>query len=91
MKDVLNSDAVDTLAQELDGAHRNASAIAQISSRYEFGIDEAYRIQRAVVQHRVNRGEKIVGVKMGFTSKPKMVQMGVSDQIWVAQQYLKEL
>jgi hypothetical protein len=28
---------------------------------------------------------------MGFTSKPKMVQMGVSDQIWVAQQYLKEL
>lgn len=81
MKDVLNSDAVDTLAQELDGAYRNASAIAQISSRYEFGIDEAYRIQRAVVQQRVNRGEKIVGVKMGFTSKPKMVQMGVSDQI----------
>ena len=28
------------------------------------------------------RGEKQVGIKMGFTSRDKMVQMGVHDMIW---------
>jgi 2-oxo-3-hexenedioate decarboxylase len=31
---------------------------------------------------RYSRGEKQVGIKMGFTSRAKMVQMGVHDMIW---------
>jgi 2-oxo-3-hexenedioate decarboxylase len=31
---------------------------------------------------RIERGEKQIGAKMGFTSRAKMQQMGVSDLIW---------
>ncbi len=64
------------IAKKLDEAAMNATAIAQ------FNTDEdAYAIQRENIAHRLARGEKLVGVKMGFTSKAKMIQMGVDDVI----------
>jgi 2-oxo-3-hexenedioate decarboxylase len=39
-------------------------------------------VQRLGIDRRVARGERVVGVKMGFTSKAKMAQMGVDDVIW---------
>ena len=33
-------------------------------------------------RRRYSRGENQVGIKMGFTSREKMVQMGVHDMIW---------
>jgi 2-oxo-3-hexenedioate decarboxylase len=42
----------------------------------------AYEVQAASVARRLGRGEAPVGVKMGFTSRAKMVQMGLSDLIW---------
>ncbi|MCY1254252.1 4-oxalocrotonate decarboxylase [compost metagenome] len=45
-------------------------------------LPEAYEVQRASIRCRLDRGEKRVGVKMGFTSRAKMLQMGLSDVIW---------
>ena len=45
-------------------------------------LEDAYKIQTMVIQRRIARGEKLVGLKMGFTSRAKMVQMGVHDLIW---------
>lgn len=47
-----------------------------------FDVDRAYAIQRELVDRRLARGETIVGIKLGLTSKAKMDQMGVTEVIW---------
>jgi 2-oxo-3-hexenedioate decarboxylase len=71
---------IQSLAQRLDGAARTVTAIPQLAEAVT--LDEAYAIQRENIACRLARGETRVGVKMGFTSRAKMVQMGVHDMIW---------
>ena len=71
------------LAEALDTAAARAAAIAQLSQAHpSLGDAEAYRIARASIARREARGERIIGIKMGFTSRAKMAQMGVDDLIW---------
>lgn len=71
------------IAARLDAAAREARAIAQITGQEgELSLADAYAIQRAAIDHRLARGAMLVGVKMGFTSEAKMMQMGLKDQIW---------
>jgi 2-oxo-3-hexenedioate decarboxylase len=65
----------------LDDAAHNATAVAQLTMTTPFDLVEAYSVQRAWTRHRVKQGDTVVGVKLGFTSKAKAVQMGVSDVI----------
>jgi len=69
-----------TLAERLDSAALNATATPQLED--PISLDEAYSVQRASIERRIARGETRIGIKMGFTSRAKMVQMGVSDLIW---------
>ncbi|PZU51244.1 MAG: 4-oxalocrotonate decarboxylase [Sphingomonas sp.] len=64
----------------LDQAARTATAVPQFEPG-AFDIDQAYAIQQASIAARFQRGERLVGMKMGFTSRAKMVQMGVHDMI----------
>lgn len=73
---------IQELAQIVDDAAKNAQAIEQLSSKHSFNEEEAYTIQAASIERRYARGEKFVGLKMGFTSYAKMEQMGVHDMIW---------
>lgn len=73
---------LDTLAKNVDDAARNAKAIAQLSATNALSLEDAYTIQKKMIGLRISRGERRVGMKMGFTSRAKMVQMGVSDMIW---------
>ena len=70
------------LAKIVDDAALNAKPISQLSLNNQFSEKEAYEIQANSIARRYNRGEKLVGVKLGFTSKAKMEQMGVHDMIW---------
>lgn len=70
------------LAERLDEAARSAQGIAQIDPDGKLSLADAYAIQSASIQRRLARGEQRVGVKMGFTSRSKMVQMGIADVIW---------
>jgi len=70
------------LAQTIDAAALNAEPIKQLSFKNKFTEKEAYQIQALSLKHRYERGEKLIGLKMGFTSKAKMEQMGVHDLIW---------
>ncbi len=67
----------------LDEAVRTASPVPQLSSEPggRLTLDEAYAVQAAGVRLRTARGEVVVGAKLGFTSKAKAEQMGVSDVI----------
>ena len=76
------SSLVDGFAERLDEAARQARAVPQFSDAERFGVDEAYAIQAASIARRLARGERRTGVKMGFTSRAKMLQMGVHDMIW---------
>ena len=78
----MNAQRRKSLAEKLDAAARNARAIPQLSSEVDLTVDDAYALQAASIERRLGRGEEMVGVKMGFTSRAKMVQMGVSDVIW---------
>lgn len=70
------------LARRLDAAARDAKAIEQLSLGANLTLDQAYEVQRLAIAERVKRGARRAGMKMGFTSRAKMVQMGISDMIW---------
>lgn len=70
------------IAETLDNAARNAKPVPQLNLGDAFTIKDAYRVQKASISRRYERGEKFVGLKLGFTSKAKMEQMGVHDMIW---------
>ena len=69
-------------AKKLDRAAESAQPIEQLTKTSRFSLDEAYEIQRLAIKERLDRGEKMIGLKMGFTSEAKMQQMGVHDMIW---------
>lgn len=69
-------------AERVDSAALNAIAIEQISANEPFSVQEAYEIQRASIERRRQRGERTIGLKLGFTSRVKMIQMGVDSLIW---------
>lgn len=71
-----------TLAQQLDHAAQSATAMPQLSRTETLSLDDAYEIQRLLSERRITRGERLAGLKLGFTSKAKMMQMGVDDVIW---------
>jgi 2-oxo-3-hexenedioate decarboxylase len=73
---------VGSVAERLDEAARQARATPQISHEVAFSLEDAYAIQKASIARRVARGERRAGMKMGFTSRAKMVQMGLSEMIW---------
>jgi 2-oxo-3-hexenedioate decarboxylase len=65
----------------LDAAQRTATPIRATEAWPELTLDEAYAAQDAVLDRRCARGERRVGVKLGFTSEAKMRQMGVDELI----------
>lgn len=72
-----------TYAALLDDAAKNATSVAQLSaSGTSLTLEDAYAVQGQSIARRIARGERLIGVKMGFTSRAKMVQMGVHDLIW---------
>lgn len=80
MSENINLDAV---AEIVDSAAANAASIEQLSAQgHALTLEQAYQVQRLSVARRIARGEKQVGIKMGFTSRAKMIQMGVDDLIW---------
>jgi 2-oxo-3-hexenedioate decarboxylase len=78
----MNPERIKELAVLLDQAALNAEPVAQLSLSESFSLDEAYEIQRKVIEERYKRGKSFVGLKLGFTSYAKMEQMGVHDMIW---------
>lgn len=70
------------IASDLDQAAHQATAVDQISTSRSINLEESYGIQSISIGRRYQRGERFTGIKLGFTSKAKMEQMGVHDMIW---------
>ncbi|MFD8566688.1 2-keto-4-pentenoate hydratase [Streptomyces sp. NPDC059639] len=69
-------------ASALDEAVASQRAIPQLSGTASLTLDDAYRVQALGSDLRAARGDRLVGAKLGFTSKAKALQMGVSDVIF---------
>lgn len=62
----------------LSTAHRTGTVVAQLSETLPgLSIDEAYAIQKAMISERVSAGDRIVGHKIGLTSRPMQEMFGV--------------
>ncbi|MGW0244233.1 2-keto-4-pentenoate hydratase [Micromonospora chalcea] len=70
------------VAEKLGAAADTATAIPQLAAETGLDVDAAYAVQTALVKRRLDRGERLVGLKMGLTSKAKMAQVGVDEVIW---------
>jgi len=72
------SDLHATLANELYGALRERFPVAPLSGRgLELGIDDAYQISLKLLAHRLADGERLIGKKIGATSRAVQDMLGV--------------
>ena len=66
------------LAQELYAALCARRTVAPLRSRgLDLGIDDAYAISRALLERRLAAGERVIGKKIGVTSKAVQDMLGV--------------
>jgi 2-oxo-3-hexenedioate decarboxylase len=73
---------IEHYATLLDDAAFHAHEVEQFDKDGKLSMTDAYAIQAASIGRRIARGEQRIGVKMGFTSRAKMLQMGLADVIW---------
>lgn len=78
----LPADVMDTFATRLDDAVLAVRPTTKLTADRPFSLDDGYRIQRAGIALRRLRGDTLVGMKMGLTSRAKMQQMGVAVPIY---------
>jgi 2-oxo-3-hexenedioate decarboxylase len=79
----VNADVLEELAERVDRAAVEASAIAQLTDEFaDLSLADSYTIQALSIARRIARGERRIGVKMGLTSRAKMIQVGVDEVIW---------
>jgi len=69
---------IEQLGDELYEALQGCKTVAPLTARHpEIAIEDAYRIQERLMARRYAAGEKIVGKKIGVTSKVVMNMLGV--------------
>jgi 2-oxo-3-hexenedioate decarboxylase len=78
----LTDETLAELAARIDDAAHSARTLSKLTREVELSLDDAYRVQRASMARREARGDALCGMKMGLTSKAKMVQMGVHEPIY---------
>jgi 2-oxopent-4-enoate/cis-2-oxohex-4-enoate hydratase len=83
----------DSLAAELYSALRERRTVPPLRGRgLDLEIDDAYAISLGILGRRLNDGERVVGKKIGVTSKPVQEMLGVhqpdfgflTDRMWIA-------
>lgn len=76
---LLTTEQIEAEAALLDAAEATATQIRQTTSVYpDMTIDEAYGVQAAWLERKVERGEQLVGHKIGLTSRAMQAAMNIS-------------
>jgi|Deesub1362B_J571_1020462.scaffolds.fasta_scaffold00795_9 2-oxo-3-hexenedioate decarboxylase len=70
------------IAEHLDRCELERRETDKITDEYEITLEEAYVIQDELKRRKISRGHKIIGYKIGLTSRAKMRQMGVGTPIF---------
>lgn len=76
----LTEDTIDRLGAELDAAWREARPVAPLTERYpEITLVEAYAVQKQLLARRRAQGARVVGKKIGVTSRAVMDMLKVGE------------
>lgn len=79
----LSVDQIESFAHTLHQARKNTREIEPFSKVHgEYTLEDSYKVQSRGIDLRLEDGEKIIGYKMGLTSKAKMEQMGLHTPIY---------
>ena len=77
---MLDANQIDAAANELYQAEKNREQIDPITLSYpQLSIEDAYAIQNSWVTKKINDGEKIVGYKIGLTSRAMQNAMKIDE------------
>ncbi|PFP24751.1 4-oxalocrotonate decarboxylase [Bacillus sp. AFS073361] len=78
------SEIIRQIADYLIAAEVDKREVVKVTSKIkpDLTVEEAYEAQELLVQKKLDEGKRIVGPKMGLTSKAKWDQMGVSEPIY---------
>ena len=69
---------IDVLARELNDARRSRTPVTPLTERHHaMTLEDAYAIQQAGIEMRLADGERLIGGKLGFTSKAMQRAMNV--------------
>ncbi len=78
----LDAAAIATLAERVDNAALNRTAIDVLTTDYPaMKLGDAYAVQSALRTRMEGRGIRVTGLKMGLTSRAKMLQMGITESL----------
>ena len=79
----LSNEQVQALAEHLENAELEPYAVKKVTDQYpDMDFRDAYAVQEAIRARKEARGTRIVGMKMGLTSRAKMQQMGVETPVY---------
>ncbi len=77
---MLDKAQIQDLALQLDQAEQTGQQMRQFSLQYpEMSMEDAYAIQKAWVAHKIAAGCKMVGHKIGLTSRAMQVSSNISE------------
>jgi 2-oxopent-4-enoate/cis-2-oxohex-4-enoate hydratase len=74
----MDASLIRALADELYEALRTRSTVAPLTERHPgITIDDAYRISQQMLARRIENGERVIGKKIGLTSRAVQDMLGV--------------
>jgi 2-oxo-3-hexenedioate decarboxylase len=80
----MSSEVIKKITDYLVAAEVEKREVVKVTTNIkpDLTVEEAYQAQELLVQRKLDEGHKIVGPKMGLTSKAKWDQMGVKEPIY---------
>lgn len=77
---MLEQSQIDAIAEELVRADEERAVLPRLTSRFpEMEIEDSYAIQKVWSDRRIAKGARLVGHKIGLTSKVMQVATGISE------------
>ena len=74
----MDKNQINAIGDELYNALVNKTTVKPLTERFsEITIEDAYNISTRTLENRVAAGERVIGKKIGVTSKPVMNMLGV--------------
>lgn len=75
---MLNAQEIEAAASALDGAEESRKQIGLLSLKHPgMGMDDAYAVQAAWVKQKIAGGRKVIGWKIGLTSKAMQYALNI--------------
>ena len=83
---MLSPEQIADAANRLYRAEKDQTQIRALTMSFDLDMDDAYAIQKAWIDRRLGDGEKVIGYKIGLTSRTMQVAMNITTLTMVSSQ-----